>query len=94
MRSRSESDGRAATLASPNARALTVVIVEDVIDERLAGHGGCRYSAPAQPLAQARELIRLVLGSDAAPADRGPWRRTIAGGQRVVRLEPWSRDRR
>jgi hypothetical protein len=63
------------------------VIVEDLVDERLAGHGGCRYSAPPQPIAEARDLVRLVLGRDAAPADRGPWRRAIAGGQRVVTLD-------
>jgi hypothetical protein len=58
MTSRSNANGRAATPTSPRAQALAVVIVEDLIDERLAGHGGCRYTAPPQPIAEARDLVR------------------------------------
>jgi hypothetical protein len=88
MTSRSEPNGRAAILNSPRAPALAVVTVEDRVDEGLAGHGGCRYMAPPQPMARARDLVRLMFGRGVGPADHGPWRRAIAGGQRIVRLDP------
>jgi hypothetical protein len=69
---------------SSRAPTLVVVIVEDRVDENLIGHGGCRYIAPPQPIAESRNLVRLVLGRAPAPADWGPWRRAVAGGQRIV----------
>jgi hypothetical protein len=54
------------------------VIVEDRVDENLVDHGVCRYIAPRQPIAEAWELVRLMLGT-AAPVGNGPWRRGIAG---------------
>jgi hypothetical protein len=86
MTSRSKPNGRAATSESPRAPALAVVTVEDRVDERLAAQGARRYTAPAQPIADARTLVRLLLGGATIPAGRGPWRRAIAGGQRVITM--------
>jgi hypothetical protein len=31
-------------------------------------------------------LVRLLLGTATIPAGRGPWRRAIAGGKRVITM--------
>jgi len=65
-----------------------VVEVEERIDTRLTRRKGARYTAPPQPLDDARRLAALLLGLDDAPDGEGPWRRPLAGGTRVVRLVP------
>jgi hypothetical protein len=65
-----------------------VLEVEERIDARLTRRTGRRYTAPPQPLDDARSLAALLLGLDEAPDGLGPWRRPLAGGQRVVRLVP------
>jgi len=86
MTSRSEPNGRAATHTSPRAPALAIVTVEDRVNERLAAERAGRYTAPAQPMADAWTLVRLLLGAATIPGGRGPWRRAIAGGQRVITM--------
>jgi hypothetical protein len=79
MTSRSKPKRRAAILGSPRAPMFAMVIIEDRVDEGLAGHGGHRYMGPPQRITDARELVRIVLGATAPPAGLGPWRRAIAG---------------
>jgi hypothetical protein len=69
-----------------------MVIIEDRVDEGLAGHGGNRYMGPPQRITDAREPVRIVLGAPAPPAGLGPWRRAIAGGQRMIAFHPVSQS--
>jgi hypothetical protein len=69
---------------------FAMVIIEDRVDEGLAGYAGNCYMGPPQRISDARELVRIVLG--APPAGPGPWRRAIAGGQRMVALHPVSQS--
>jgi hypothetical protein len=61
------------------------VLVTDTIDETLAAGRPLRYASPPQPEAQARSLIGILIGHPAV--DTGPWRRPVAGGQRLIELE-------
>jgi hypothetical protein len=66
-----------------------VVRVEDRVNANLVGHGGCAYTSPPQPRAQALALVRVLLGR--APGDLGTvhqWTAPIAGGRRKVELIP------
>jgi hypothetical protein len=63
------------------------VLVTDLITHGLVnGDGdGRRYESPPQTEQQARSLLAVLLG--AAHRDHsGPWRRAIAGGQRIIEL--------
>jgi hypothetical protein len=44
------------------------------------------YQSPPQTENQARALIALLTGTPSGPPGRGPWRRPIAGGQRIIEL--------
>jgi len=65
---------------------LYVVEVEERLDPRLARRDGGRYVSPPQTLDDARRLAALLLDCERCPDGDGPWRRPLAGGQRVVRL--------
>ena len=74
----------------PRPPALYVVRVLDSVDERLAGHGSCTYTSPAQPCGDALALAQLLLGGAVAIAggsERWTRRVAIAGGRRTVTLE-------
>jgi hypothetical protein len=62
--------------------------VTDSVDERIAGHGGCAYASPPQPLGEAITLAGMLLGGPVAAAGDG-WTRVvaIAGGRRTLTLE-------
>jgi hypothetical protein len=65
------------------------VSVTDEINDTLAGHDGCRYISPPQPLRHARTLAGLLLGQPDLDIEDDPvvvWRRPIAGGQRTVTI--------
>jgi hypothetical protein len=81
---------RGRTTSSSPAGALYVVRVVDSVDERLAGHGSCAYTSPAQPCGDALALAQLLLGGAVAIAggsERWTRRVAIAGGRRTVTLE-------
>ena len=65
---------------------LYVVEVEDRLSTALSRRAGHRYSSPAQSLERARELAALLLDCEEPPEGEGPWRRPLAGGQRLVWL--------
>jgi len=64
-----------------------LVQVSDSVNERLAGHTGCKYTSPPHTHEQALQLVRLLLGGpQQLPNTGGPWHIAIAGGQRTVTL--------
>jgi hypothetical protein len=63
------------------------ITITDAIEPRLAGHDGCHYSSPPQPLDQARLLAAVLLGRADPHTDRCRWRQAIAGGQRLIEIE-------
>jgi hypothetical protein len=66
---------------------LVVLHVKDSINAALAGHDGCDYTSPPQPCEQALELVALLLGCPARPAnDNDTWSTAIAGGRRSITL--------
>ena len=83
--------GDAATTPAPSA--LYVVRVADVVDERIAGHGGGTYTSSAQPLRDALALAGLLLGGPVSASDGDGCTRAvaIAGGRRTVTLQRASR---
>lgn len=52
----------------------------------LVEDGDVRYISPPQTEQQARALIALLASRHAAGS--GPWRQPVAGGRRVIELEP------
>ena len=78
---------------SATTTELAVVSVTDEINDTLAGHDGCRYISPPQPLRHARTLACLLLGQPDLDNDDQDQdqpvvvrRRPIAGGQRTVTI--------
>ena len=76
---------------SATTTELAVVSVTDEINDTLAGHDGCRYTSPPQPLRHARTLACLLLGQPDLDTDDQDqpvvvWRRPIAGGRRTVTI--------
>ena len=76
---------------SATTTELAVVSVTDEINNTLAGHDGCRYISPPQPLRHARRLACLLLGQPDLDIDGQDepvvvWRRPIPGGQRTVTI--------
>ena len=68
-------------------RELVVLLVEDEINQTLAGHPGCRYESPPQARDQALMLARVLLGYTNGELERGEqWTCPIAGGRRTVTL--------
>jgi hypothetical protein len=67
---------------------LYIVELNDQRDPRLAGHTGCTYTSPPQPVDQALALVRALLGYpvDTIDAAQQPCRTPVAGGQRIIRL--------
>ncbi len=63
------------------------VHVSDQLTAALVGREGSRYLSPPQSERDARALIALLLGRPACEG-QGPWRQPVAGGQRLVELEP------
>jgi hypothetical protein len=63
-----------------------VIIVSDERAEALAGRDSQSYTSPPQTEQQARQLAGLLAG--AAVDGPGPWRHSIAGGQRTIQLHP------
>jgi hypothetical protein len=68
--------------------ALFVVEVRESVAEALTNSPGHGYVSPPQTLAQALELIGLLLGHPTALNGEGEdmWSHAIAGGQRSVKL--------
>ena len=78
-------------MSATNPRQLAVLSVHDEINGTLAGHEGCGYVSPPQPLKHARTLACLLLGQPSLDTDDQDepvvrWRRPIAGGQRTVTI--------
>jgi hypothetical protein len=78
-------------VSATDRRQLAVLSVQDEINDTLAGHDGCRYVSPPQPLKHARTLACLLLGQPDPDSDdqNEPvvrWRRPIAGGRRTVTI--------
>jgi hypothetical protein len=63
------------------------VLVTDQVTHALIGRSGSRYQSPPQTEQQARGLIAVLLGTTDCQ-QRGPWRQAIAGGQRIIELQP------
>ncbi len=71
------------------AEGLYVVVVDERVDERIAGRRGCVYASPPQSSDAALELVGLLLGAAAQPANGGGrWTRPVPGGQRTITLAP------
>jgi hypothetical protein len=69
--------------------APVVVWVEEAIDPALAGRRGVTYKSPPQDRERAIALMRL-LGCTGEPDRTNRWTAPIAGGRRVVTLQPAS----
>lgn len=50
-------------MSAPTDHLTFEVLVEDHIDQRLAGHAGCRYHSPAHTRQQAAALVHALLGT-------------------------------
>jgi hypothetical protein len=61
------------------------VLVTDQVAHDLVGGDGRRYESPPQPEQQARSLVAVLVGAEDGD-HHGPWRRAIAGGQRIIEL--------
>lgn len=79
---------RASAIGRDAETALRLIVrVEDIVEPRLTGHAGAIYESPPQTPAQARMLVRVLLGSAVEPDnERASWWRPIAGGMRTVML--------
>ena len=78
-------------MTAPEAgNGRVIVQVRDTINHDLAGHRGCRYTSPPQPVADALALVALLLDRPATPAEHGQrtWTRPVAGGRRTITLLP------
>ena len=74
-------------MTTTDANGLVVVHVKDTINAALAGHDGCEYTSPPQRREQALELVVLLLGCPAPPADGvDTWSTAVAGGRRSITL--------
>jgi hypothetical protein len=63
------------------------LLVTDQLTPGLAG-GDCRqYESPPHTERHARALLAILVGTTTAEQP-GPWRQAIAGGQRIVELQP------
>lgn len=67
---------------------LYIVVVTDHLMPALVSHAGAHYVSPPQDEAQARTLIRVLLGYPQALTGRGPWAHPVAGGRRHITLRP------
>jgi hypothetical protein len=61
------------------------VIVTEHRTRGLVDSDGTTYISPPQTEEQARSLIALLAGGTTGL--RGPWRKPVAGGQRLIKLE-------
>jgi hypothetical protein len=67
---------------------LVVIIVEDEINQALAGRSSCHYESPPQSREQALTLVRVLLGSTTDELDGAErWTCPIAGGRRTVTVK-------
>jgi hypothetical protein len=60
-----------------------------VTEQRTRGLVECdpvSYVSPPQTAQQARSLITLLAGAGTDHCGDGPWRRPVAGGQRIIEL--------
>ncbi|RKQ90841.1 hypothetical protein C8N24_0656 [Solirubrobacter pauli] len=64
-----------------------VVQVRDLVNADVAGHAGTHYTSPPQTRDEAISLVALLVGPT-PETDRDRWAIAIAGGRRVVELEP------
>jgi hypothetical protein len=68
---------------------LYVVLVQDHIDGRIAGHDGRAYRSPPASRESALTLVGLLLGSDPRAVNGGgAWTRAVPGGRRTITLAP------
>ena len=63
------------------------VIVTEHRTPGLVEDDGTTYISPPQSEEQARSLIVLLAGATVVMDGGGPWRRPVAGGQRIIELE-------
>lgn len=71
---------------------LVVVRVDDEINQALTGCGGRSYQSPPQPREQALALVQVLLGHTGEQlAGAEQWSCAVAGGRRIVRLDPAAR---
>jgi len=61
------------------------VLVTDQITHGLVNGDRRHYESPPQSEQQARSLVAVLVGADHGDHP-GPWRRAIAGGQRIIEL--------
>ena len=61
------------------------VLVTDQITHGLVNGDRRHYESPPQTEQQARSLLAVLIGAEHHDR-RGPWRRAIAGGQRIIEL--------
>lgn len=64
-----------------------VIVTESRCPALASSEGDRRYVSPPQSERQARALIALLADQDVS-AHSGPWQRAVAGGRRVIWLEP------
>jgi hypothetical protein len=83
----------AADLEQPLERGW-VVIADDEVDPRIAGHAGVAYTSPPQARRDALALIALLLGGPAAVDGPTRWTRALPGGRRTITLTRCSEDAR
>ena len=65
-----------------------VLHVRDLVHADVAGHEGMQYTSPPQTRDEAISLVALLVGPTREHDDRDRWAIAIAGGRRVVELEP------
>ena len=65
-----------------------VLHVRDLVNADVAGHAGTQYTSPPQTRAEAISLVGLLVAPTPENDDRDRWAIAIAGGRRVVELEP------
>jgi hypothetical protein len=61
------------------------VLVTDQLTPGLTGADCRQYESPPHTERQARALLAILVGTTSTEQP-GPWRRAIAGGQRIVEL--------
>ena len=67
---------------------LFIVEVADRFSPGLTGRHDRDYASPPQPRADALALAGFLVDAAQPLEGDGPWQRALAGGRRVVRLEP------